>query len=431
MKNEYLIQGIKTEKVFLAIDLPNGIERKLGKYPAEQGSLFLLSFTIKGNSLNSAKRLAKLCDCLPINENVRRLVDDTSKKFCETLFDSYCQFERGLRTALTLAMCAVKGNFDKLSISRLEKLNLNEFYQIYFTDKAFNSQLKLLVNNKGGQFQKQEIINAIDGMKENIVWDSLFGENDMAIVRSRFFDIRNIRNQIMHLHNMPLSTYEEARALLGQANDEIGVYVNRVMEDVNYQKFEADNARLAANRADENYATLFGSLDAYEAFENQLSNVNAIGSLSKSLASAMDINATAVTMESINTILSNMPKYDISNSVTSAMSQLSASMNASTISAIGQVQETLKGMTAAYKDAFSSAALAQMSSITEGARSFIADGLITGAAGISQYGSAAGDFTDADGDSDDSIAKGSVGPISIRGEDEGVDPLGNDGTEQQ
>ena len=130
MKIAFLIRGSDIKDQLRNIALPEGVSRTIGTYQAEGGNLFFIHFSMDGNTLANARVLVKFRDILPNSGNVRILRDEASAKFCELLYPHFCRFERSLREAITIATCAVQGNFDdKRVVEMEEQFTLEALYE--------------------------------------------------------------------------------------------------------------------------------------------------------------------------------------------------------------------------------------------------------------------------------------------------------------
>lgn len=251
MKIAFLIRDEELKNAYAEIGLSDGVNRTVGTYKAEGGDLNFVTFSIEGDTIANARVLANLRDSLTASDDVRRLYDEASAKFCELLYPHLCKFEKGLRAAITVATCAEQGNFDDKRIVELEEhLTLEGLYNMLFIDRRFLAEARKLTN---GSFTRDDLLANLELLNERLLWDLLFGEEDMPTFCKNRAVIKDRRNDVMHYHKMSEATFDETRALLKEVNGEIDTYLNRVRDDVTYPKAKAENARVAAQIISETY----------------------------------------------------------------------------------------------------------------------------------------------------------------------------------
>lgn len=304
MKLSFLLKGNGIKKQFVSFDLPGNVRRVIGTYKAEGGNLYFVDFISDGNNLGSAKILAQLRDQLPIDSNVRILHDGASAKFCEILYPHFCRFEKGLRGAITVAICAQQGNFDDERIIDLEeKYTLEHLYRTLFVDDKFLKAAKKLIDRNP---TKDSLKAELDALEEQILWNVLFSDQDMPTLRERRNDIRNRRNDVMHYHKMTEAVFDETRKLLERVNSEIATYHSRVRNDVNYPKANAESAKIAAQMISEKYADMLEGITSsfgasgIGAFFEEYSRIRG------AMPDSISVSGIADAMQSVVNISSNL-----------------------------------------------------------------------------------------------------------------------------
>lgn len=353
MKIAFLIRGSETKNQFVDIDLPEGVEKAVGTYKAEGGDLFFVSFSIDGNTIGNARVLASLRDNLPANNDVRVLNDEASAKFCELLYPHFCRFEKGLRTAITVATCAEQGNFDDKHVVELEEqLSLEALYAVLFVDAGFVKETRNLVK---GNFTREDLLAKLDSIEEHLLWDVLFNKEDMPTFRDRRMDVKNRRNDVMHYHKMTEETFDETRELMKAINGEIDAYLNRVRSDVAYPKAKAENARVAAQKISETYADMLESIRASFDFAGMYDFSSQIPDIGRMLTDAIDMGSYSTVaqisasmgdagLSSVAQQIIDQQSFGLSESVSKAIESMKASMPMVDIAQIGAMQSASESM---------------------------------------------------------------------------------------
>ena len=254
MKIEYLIKGEESKKILEALQLPEGVTMRIGKFGKKSDSLCVATFTTKSESLANARILSELHEAIIASNNVRILKDGASKRFCESLYKPLSSFERGLRNALSIAICAIGDDFDNPFITDLEQKDFGEIFEHLFVDKEFNAFLKSHVNKgKGGLHEKADLLREIEKMDERSKWNQLFQKDDMATLRIHHNEIHTIRNDVMHAHTVNSAEYDRAMALLEKANNEINEYLDKTSKDINYPEETVATIKHAARSIRSDY----------------------------------------------------------------------------------------------------------------------------------------------------------------------------------
>lgn len=353
MKLSFLIRGKETKDYFSNAELPDGVERSIGTYKAEGGDLYFVSYSIDGNTIGNARVLASLRDSLPRNNDVRVLNDEASAKFCELLYPHFCRFEKGLRTAITVAICAEQGNFDDKHVVDLEEhLTLEDLYGVLFVDGRFVKETRNLTQ---GKFTRADLLSKLDSIEEHLLWDMLFGVEDMPTFRDRRMDVKDRRNDVMHYHLMTEETFDETRGLMKAINGEIEAYLDRVRSDVTYPKAKAESARVAVQKLSESYADMLESIRAsfdiagIKSISEQITDNwrMATGLFDTSgFPSVAQISASmgAAGLSSVAQQVIDQQSFGLSESVSEAIESVRVNMPSVDISHIGAMQSICESM---------------------------------------------------------------------------------------
>lgn len=311
MRITYLIKNDEVKDRFLKEELPVKVTRSdVGTYDADDGKLYVLSFSVEGFTIAGARTLAGLRRKLHDDTNTRLLVDDASLKFAVTLYPHFAEYERELRRAITLATCAEQDNFDDGFVLSLERLTLRELGEQLFYDRSFQDKIKGVVKKP---FTKDELNELIARADENTVWANLFTDGSLASVFENYWVLHDIRNRVMHQRLISAGQYDRARKALRESIDELNAYAERVLSDVSYPKRHAERAVNAAKLIRENYESMFqnlgGSLERFAAIANVTqglsSKIDASGlaSLATQMAGVQEaIGANQALMDSVRSI---------------------------------------------------------------------------------------------------------------------------------
>ena len=292
MKIAFLIRGSDIKDQLRNIALPEGVSRTIGTYQAEGGNLFFIHFSMDGNTLANARVLVKFRDILPNSGNVRILRDEASAKFCELLYPHFCRFEKSLREAITIATCAVQGNFDdKRVVEMEEQFILEALYEVLFFDSKFVREAKNYARNK--TFTREQLKTALDALEEQILWNILFSDDDMPTFRERHLELKDRRNDVMHYHKMPEATFDDTRALLKKVNSEIDEYLDGIRSDVTYPKAKAQSAKVAAQLINENYADMLEGIRSSLGASGLLNLGDSYSEIARMAADSLDTSGFA------------------------------------------------------------------------------------------------------------------------------------------
>lgn len=296
MQTSFLVRGEEKLRAFKSVKLLNGAVLKDGIYHAEGGDLYYITLEVEGRSLGSARILARTRDAMPLGADVHILCDDASTKFGELLYRGICEFERGIRTAFTIAMCSDFGQFDDEWVTSLKSKNLGELKDYLLYDEALQNAVK----SRARSMTKDDLLTLIQGMSELSPWNKFFGEGVMRTAKAGFKSIVLLRNDVMHFHTITEEVFDSGRKLLSCANREIKDYISDSLSDVDYPRRKAPEAREALVKINENYASMVAETSRYfrEVIETS-------GVLQSALAAAETYDASRIA-EQLNVIQSTL-----------------------------------------------------------------------------------------------------------------------------
>lgn len=259
MKLVFLVNGKDARDLLLGIPFPESSKHSIGHYGKRD--VFVVTVSLDRKTVQSAKILADYRDQLlaleknknPKKRSVKCLHDEASEFFCARLYPKFLEFERGLRMAVTIALCADRDSFDNEVAASLEHLTLENLGERLFTEHAFVKDVQRAA--KTNYIRKDAFLRRVEKMQEKTMWDGLFG-NDMPSVKRLFDEIRNRRNDVMHFHTMSADQYKEALALVGSVNRDLHSYINRSLANVNYPAEKAEGAKRALLELAETYSDI-------------------------------------------------------------------------------------------------------------------------------------------------------------------------------
>lgn len=149
--------------------------------------------------------------------------NEASEYFNKRLFPLVNEFERKLRKLLYLA--TIDNPDYKNKIQMLEEKDLGTIFGILFVDNDLMKTIQKWINENKQLVSKNEIINYLNGLKENDLWSKLFKKNNDDVLKNNYILVKNFRNDVMHAHNINYETYNEATKLFTsickQLDDEI------------------------------------------------------------------------------------------------------------------------------------------------------------------------------------------------------------------
>lgn len=277
MQLVYLIKSAEVKNRFLGERLPDGVVLgAVGTYEADGGNLYIISFRVDGFTISGARTLARLRHKLCHDANARLLTDDPSQKFAIALYPRFAEYERKLRRAIVLAMCAERDNYDNGLANGLERLSLEGLGRQLFYDTAFQNKIKSKTKES---FTKEEIVSFASKLEESTVWAQLFGEGALSNVSKNYFELCGMRNKVMHQRLITEKDYDRTRKMLKESTSALDIYAEKVRSDVSYPKRHAGCAADAAKILRENYTSMFRNLD------------DGLGQLSTAVNAAQDLTS--------------------------------------------------------------------------------------------------------------------------------------------
>ena len=234
MKQEYLLLD-EQEKKEISEYKPEGVQAKL--FSVENGKCWYVEYVCEGNNEATAKRLSEVDDYIRGHFQVTILQNDSSAYFNNRLYPLISDFERKLRKILYIFSAINKEDDASKNIEKLEEKDFGQIFTMLFVDDGFMNAAKDVVKNtQRVDFSKADIIRLLSGIEEKAVWDKLLGDDVVPTLRKQFQDVRNIRNDIMHSHDIGWGTFNKAQKLIRTINSEIETAINDVEVKENIAK---------------------------------------------------------------------------------------------------------------------------------------------------------------------------------------------------
>lgn len=196
----------------------------------EDSTCWIAVYEVSGENLQSAKILSKTNDYITSEFNPTILTNESAAYFNKSLYPYFNEFERKLRKLLYLKSALQHDATASQNIKELESKDLGTIFELLFTDAQFIKDVKKSINEKSWQFTREEIINTINRLSENTLWDSLIGHETISILRSDFIRVKNYRNDVMHAHNMDAASYTSALGVIKKINDQLDDELNKLVK---------------------------------------------------------------------------------------------------------------------------------------------------------------------------------------------------------
>ena len=155
------------------------------------------------------------------------LTNESSAYYNRCLYPYFNEFERKLRKLLYLKSALSEDKRDSETIKDLKSKDLGAIFALLFADPQFNQDVRERVKKITWQFTKSEILDILQGISENTLWDKLLGEKAVPELRSDFVKVKEFRNDVMHAHNMSASSFSEALKLIKKINEQLDAEIRK------------------------------------------------------------------------------------------------------------------------------------------------------------------------------------------------------------
>lgn len=212
MIQDYLLQDENIKK-----DISDYKPEKasINLYQVEKGKCWYAQISVNGSNEQAARDLSDIDEYVQEHFAVTLLRSDCSAYFTNKLYPLLSSFERTLRKLLYIFSAINNDDESAKNIKELEKKTIGEIFTMLFIDDAFVSSIKDSIKGANRDiFSKDDILKLISSVDEKPVWDSLMGDGIVPTLRKNFQEVRSIRNNVMHAHNINWKEYENSRKLL-------------------------------------------------------------------------------------------------------------------------------------------------------------------------------------------------------------------------
>ena len=212
MIQDYLLQDENIKK-----DISDYKPEKasINLYQVEKGKCWYAQISVNGSNEQAARDLSDIDEYVQEHFAVTLLRSDCSAYFTNKLYPLLSSFERTLRKLLYIFSAINNDDESAKNIKELEKKTIGQIFTMLFIDDAFVSSIKDSIKGANRDiFSKDDILKLISSVDEKTVWDSLMGDDIVPTLRKNFQEVRFIRNNVMHAHNINWNEYENSRKLL-------------------------------------------------------------------------------------------------------------------------------------------------------------------------------------------------------------------------
>ena len=287
MIQEYLLQDENIKKN-ISDYKPEKASIKL--YQVEKGKCWYAQISVNGSNEQAARDLSDIDMYVQEHFAVTLLRSDCSAYFTNKLYPLLSRFERTLRQLLYIFSAINNDDESAKNIKELEKKTIGQIFTMLFIDDAFVSSIKDSIKGANRDiFSKDDILKLISSVDEKTVWDSLMGDDIVPTLRKNFQEVRSIRNNVMHAHNINWNEYENSRKLLRKIIKEM----DTALDDVSIKE------SIATKKPSYNH-TLSDALKA------QVPHIEGLGALQTTLMDSYKLSPGYVNMTKEAAKLANM-----------------------------------------------------------------------------------------------------------------------------
>ena len=230
--------------------------------------VFNISTSKSGNNLRNAKLIEEIKKAIKNGEHRKNyriitIYDDSSRYFCDKVSVIVSKFERTLREFIYLTVIqAYEGKWVENTISKeiekshkekgvnqkqyienaLEEFSFYDYINYLFNEREEWSNEKIIEECKVEIKKQNPNINCIKGILEKSVkislWDRLFYNYIIKLVKEDLEVIRSSRNKVMHNKDLSFSEFNSTKKLLKKLtkaleNEIININEEKYKENVN------------------------------------------------------------------------------------------------------------------------------------------------------------------------------------------------------
>lgn len=228
MRQEYLFTDLdKFEEVEkYKVD---EVEQKI--YKIEGTECFIVKYSLNGDKKKNAKILSKIDEEITEKFLPIVLTNDSSKYYNKMLYPYINEFERKLRCFLYLKSAIAGENEYTKVIHDLESKDFGEIYELLFTDRGFTKDVKEKIKKMNLTFSKQELFEIIKEIKEETLWNKLIDDNILVELKNNFLKVKQLRNDVMHAHNIHTKDFFDSKNLFQKINLELDEEIKKLKEE--------------------------------------------------------------------------------------------------------------------------------------------------------------------------------------------------------
>lgn len=199
----------------------------------ENSDCWIATCSIDGDNKESANALSVVHEYIMNNYRPTVLSNGCSAYYNKFLYPFFNEFERKLRKLLYLKSALSGDKSDCETIKDLESKDFGAIFALLFSDSQFIQNVRKSINEKTWQFTKSELLDVLQEISENTLWDKLLGENAVQSLRSDFVRVKEFRNDVMHAHNMNASSFSAALKLIKKINKQLDAELRKIIVDKN------------------------------------------------------------------------------------------------------------------------------------------------------------------------------------------------------
>ena len=297
MIQEYLLQDENIKKN-ISDYKPEKASIKL--YQVEKGKCWYAQISVNGSNEQAARDLSDIDMYVQEHFAVTLLRSDCSAYFTNKLYPLLSSFERTLRKLLYIFSAINNDDESAKNIKELEKKTIGQIFTMLFIDDAFVSSIKDSIKGANRDiFSKDDILKLISSVDEKTVWDSLMGDDIVPTLRKNFQEVRSIRNNVMHAHNINWNEYENSRKLLRKIIKEMDTALDDVSikESIATKKPSYNHTLSDALKAQVHIGQIASSL---------LPHIEGLGTLQTILMDSYKLSLAYINMTKESAKLANM-----------------------------------------------------------------------------------------------------------------------------
>lgn len=297
MIQEYLLQDENIKKN-ISDYKPEKASIKL--YQVEKGKCWYAQISVNGSNEQAARDLSDIDMYVQKYFAVTLLRSDCSAYFTNKLYPLLSSFERTLRKLLYIFSAISNDDKSAKNIKELEKKTIGQIFTMLFIDDAFVRSIKDSIKGANRDiFSKDDILKLISSVDEKTVWDSLMGDDIVPTLRKNFQEVRSIRNNVMHAHNINWNEYENSRKLLRKIIKEMDTALDDVSikESIATKKPSYNHTLSDALKAQVHIGQIASSL---------LPHIEGLGTLQTTLMDSYKLSLAYINMTKESAKLANM-----------------------------------------------------------------------------------------------------------------------------